>query len=895
MKSSPEQDLALARLSTVFVVLGALWLAMVAGSFWWLLRVEHENTLELARTEARSRYRKDLLYRTWATKLGGLYVPVSPSEPDAVPKEDTHQTNVTTAAGKPLRFIEPDTIMRQVHELGGGVEGIQSHVTSLKPSRAENRADAWETNALQAFAAGSNEVASVEQIAGQPVLRLMRPMWTAAECLQCHEESEHRIGEIRGGISVMVPLSDYLKLSRADITQHGLWYGLFAVAGLAGLWFSHGHVSRSWRARNQALAAQVETEGRFRRLFDDVSNIAAQGCGPDGTVHFWNKASEQLYGYSAAEACGRKLTERIIPPEMRAKVADVFQQMMATGQSPPAGEILMQRKDGSPVPVFSSRTIVDTVGRGREFYCLDIDLSRRQQAEAASQKAGEKLRENEAELRTLIENIPQKIFLKDRNGRYVFINENFARDLGLRPADAVGKEDHDLFPKELADKYRADDRRIMETGQTEELEESFKRQDGVAWIHTVKAPVRDPHGDIIGVCGIFRDISEQRQLEQQFRQAQKMESFGQLAGGVAHDFNNILGIIQMQAGLLGMEASLSQTESESVREIESACEKATKLTQQLLLFSRKKPLEAHDVDLNEIVSNITKMLQRILGEDIAMQLNLTPGVLGVHADAGMIDQILLNLVVNARDAMANGGRVNVETAVIEFDELAAKQCPGARPGSFACLSVRDTGSGIPAEILPRIFEPFFTTKEVGKGTGLGLATVYGIVQQHHGWINVQSQLGQGTTFSIYLPRLLQAREGASVSVAAPPLPRGHETLLLVEDDPGLRAAIRRLLSHLGYRVLEAPDGVSAGTVWNEQRGAIQLLLTDMVMPGGITGKELGQRLRQEVPRLKVICMSGYSTETIGKNGRFADGLYFLEKPFQARQLAQMVRDCLDSV
>jgi CheY-like chemotaxis protein len=301
------------------------------------------------------------------------------------------------------------------------------------------------------------------------------------------------------------------------------------------------------------------------------------------------------------------------------------------------------------------------------------------------------------------------------------------------------------------------------------------------------------------------------------------------------------------------------------------------------------------LDLNETIATTTKMLKRMLSETIEMQLKLAAQPLFLHADAGMLDQVLMNLCVNARDAMPGGGQLAIETAGVELDELAVSQCVQARPGSFVRLSVSDNGGGIAPEILPQIFEPFFTTKDVGKGTGLGLATVFGIVEQHQGWINVYSEVGQGTTFRIYLPRLTGKVVIKSAPTALTALRGGNETILLVEDDPALRVAVRKALSQLGYRIIEAPTGIKALEVWQENRDEISLLLTDLVMPDGMSGKDLAQRLLRENPKLKVIYMSGYSAEVVGKDFPFTEDVNFLTKPFPAQKLAETIRDRLDAI
>ena len=423
-----------------------------------------------------------------------------------------------------------------------------------------------------------------------------------------------------------------------------------------------------------------------------------------------------------------------------------------------------------------------------------------------------------------------------------------------------------------------------------------RRKDGTLYEEEATiTPVRDDSGKIVNYVAVKRDVTREAQLEAQFRQAQKMEAVGQLAGGVAHDFNNILAVIQLQAGLLKSEPALSDFQRDSATEIEKASQRAADLTRQLLLFSRKQALQLRDLNLNDVLTNVTRMLQRTLGEQVQMEVKYARQPLLIHADAGMMEQILMNLTINARDAMPAGGRLIIETAAVDFDAATATETAQARPGSFACVSVTDTGCGIPPEIISKIFEPFFTTKEVGKGTGLGLATVFGIIQQHQGWINVYSEVGHGTTFRYYLPRLVQPAD-PKIAGAAPSAARGgNETILLVEDDASVRLTIQKALLHLGYRVLEASNGAEALAVWKQHRDEIRLLLTDMMMPGGMTGRELAANLLEQEPKLKVIYASGYSAEIGGPDFPLEEGVNYLAKPFVAHQLAQTVRNCLDKV
>jgi CheY-like chemotaxis protein len=371
-----------------------------------------------------------------------------------------------------------------------------------------------------------------------------------------------------------------------------------------------------------------------------------------------------------------------------------------------------------------------------------------------------------------------------------------------------------------------------------------------------------------------------------------MDAIGQLAGGVAHDFNNLLTVINGHIGLLQMKGQASPALTNSIQQIAEAANRAGNLTRQLLTFSRQEVMEPADHNLNSLVANLLKMLRRLLGEHIELEVDYAPMSLPIRADEGMVEQVLLNLVVNARDAMAKGGTLRIATAPVDLTESDVQGQPQLRPGRFACLMVSDTGHGIAPEILPRIFEPFFTTKEAGKGTGLGLATVYGVMQQHEGWVTVESTPGCGTTFRAYFPRLHSAViEAAAVQSLG--IRGGHETILFVEDEEAVRILGEAALVGLGYRVLCAASGMEALQIWQAHRHEIDLLVTDLVMPGGINGRELAERLQPDQPRMPVIYMSGYSLEVAGKDLTLVEGRNYMAKPFDVAKLAKTVRSNLD--
>jgi signal transduction histidine kinase/DNA-binding response OmpR family regulator len=390
------------------------------------------------------------------------------------------------------------------------------------------------------------------------------------------------------------------------------------------------------------------------------------------------------------------------------------------------------------------------------------------------------------------------------------------------------------------------------------------------------------------------DITERQQLESQLRHSQKLESVGRLAAGIAHDFNNVLTVIQGHTGLLRSDTATTPAMADCLRQIAQAAERGGKLTSQLLAFSRRNVLQPRRLDLNEVLTGLSSLLNRTLGEDITYQFSYASDLPVIYADPGLIEQVIMNVAVNARDAMPRGGQLVISTSAVEIDlEYVARRPIEARTGRFVCLSIADTGCGMDTVTLSRIFEPFFTTKEFGKGTGLGLATVYGIVKQHQGWIEVQSQVGQGSTFKIFLPPDDLSIQRPSQQIPDGKVPHGTETILVVEDEAPVRWIVKDALSRYGYNVLEAGNGVEALAQWHQHHGDIELLLTDMVMPVGLTGQELAEKFIMQKPGLKVIYISGYSLQVAGKGFTAMEGLNFLQKPFDSARLALAVRQCLD--
>jgi len=502
------------------------------------------------------------------------------------------------------------------------------------------------------------------------------------------------------------------------------------------------------------------------------------------------------------------------------------------------------------------------------------------------------LRGSEERYRRIIETTAEGIWTLDADDRTTFVNQNMASMMGHSAAAMVGQPLVALL--EERDRPRAEVQlQRLRQGIEEQFDFKVHRRDGrMTWLMVTAAPLYGPDHRYAGALIMCSDISERKRLEEQYRQAQKMEAIGRLAGGVAHDFNNLITIVNGCADLVLAKLSADDPAGEFVREIKNAGERGAGLTRQLLAFSRQQVLEPRVVDLNAIIIDMERLLGRMIGEDIVLRKALDPRLGRVKVDAGQVQQIIMNLAVNARDAMPNGGQLTIETRNVDLDEEYTRLHSDVRPGGYVMLVVSDTGVGMDSDVRTRVFEPFFTTKEPGKGTGLGLATVYGIVTQSGGHISLYSEPRQGTVFKIFLPRVDEPLSSAGPHPAAPRALRGTETVLLVEDEDTVRLLSRHILELYGYTVLEARGPEEAIVKARQHDGPIHLLLTDVVMPGG-GGRHVAEQLSAARPGVKVLYVSGYTDDAVVRYGVLHAEASFLQKPFTAVSLAAKVREVLD--
>jgi PAS domain S-box-containing protein len=1208
------------RYALIFVL---AWSAAVAVSLIWnLLEVQRNVTLR-AQTEARSAFGKDLLYRRWAAGHGGVYVPVTEETPPNPYLANIEERDIVTPSGRQLTLVNPAYMTRQVFELGQEQDNVRGHITSLKPIRPENAPDPWERIALEAFEQGETEVSSEEEIDGVPFMRLMRPMVTEKRCLKCHGAQGYQEGELRGGISVSVPLAPYDDDAQAQLLPLCGSHALLWLLGIAGWAMSGRSILRYDSARTQAEMRLRESERHLREIYaaaDNVALVTTDLGGADTRILDFSPGAEKLFGYAKEEVIGEAVA--MLHPAEVAKDFAAMQEPLHSGDKGYSGEAVLVRKGGEEFPaLFTVHPRIDADGKLVGTVGVSIDISKRVTIEetvrrlvaTSSRQLGEsffesmalelartlqadytligELQESErGSIRTLAavadgslvanfeyelsgtpcENVvgknvcsypssvaelfPKDLLLKemavsgyvgvpvfDSAGaalgimvalyRSSLANTEFAesilqifsarvgneiermrseqalreREADLRKAQAIAhvgnwtweiesntvRWSDELYrilglvpqsieatpqaywdaihPDDLEEEREASRIALSAPGKSYQAEHRIVRPDGsqrivhsrgevIQWdedgnpqimvgttqditerkqaeeelvrhqravtlsnrianvfltspreelysnaLDTILEALDSPfgffgyidnagdlvcpaltggvwaqhrtdgkrvvfprsswgglwgrslkekqalmaneglqlppehlqlecalavpivlHSKLIGQLVVAnkpggysaadqellesaaaqtapvlsaqleeaRQQRENEKLEDQLRQAQKMESVGRLAGGVAHDFNNMLGVILGHTELVLDKVDPSQEIHEDLLEIGKAAERSAGLTRQLLAFARKQAVSPEVLDLSSIVSGMLKMLRRLIGEDIKLVWKPGAELWPVKIDPGQVDQVLANLCVNARDAIDGTGKVTIETGNASFDESYCSEHPDLVAGDYVMLAVSDSGCGMDLETQLHLFEPFYTTKKAGEGTGLGLATVYGIVKQNNGVIEVASQPEQGASFKIYLPRHFgkeaeQLETKSAVTLAG----QGHETVLLVEDETAVLNLSKVMLQRLGYQVVATGNPGEAIALAEKHPGPIHLLITDVVMPE-MNGRELATRLQKLYPDLRQLFMSGYTATVIAHHGVLAEGVHFLQKPFTMKKLAEKVRDAL---
>ena len=666
---------------------------------------------------------------------------------------------------------------------------------------------------------------------------------------------------------------------------YGITLGL-AVRGLIGLVLVFDCYTVYQQLQIHRIRRQLsEREEMFRLISENAADMIAV-VDMNGRRIYNSMAYQRVLGYTPEELKGSSSLEQVHPLD-RHRVKMAADQARATGIGVSL-EYRIRHKDGSwRVFESTSSVIKDAKGVPEKLVIVNRDMTERK-------RATEILKESESSIRSVVENAPYGIFIATSAGRLLRVNPALQNMLGYDSQEDLLRQN--LARDLLVDPYEHE--RIFELVASQrsfkDLEIDWKRKDGrITALRCRGILVKGP-GDEGACVEVFtEDVTEKRSLERQLQVAQKMEAIGRLSGGIAHDFNNLLGVIIGYSQVLKKRLEPENPLRDHAEEIEKAGQRAASLTRQLLAFSRQQVLAPTILNLNALLADMGKMLPRLIGEDIELILQLDPGLGSVKADQSQLEQVVMNLAVNARDAMPKGGKLAITTANVNLDEAFTSQHPGSRMGRFVVLAVTDTGTGMDAATLAHIFEPFFTTKEPGKGTGLGLATVYGVVKQSGGYVWVDSERGKGSSFRVYLPQAGAEESEESPGERPAPALQGTETVLLVEDAEALRKLTRSLLEQNGYLVLTAESGAEAIRMAENIHGQIHLLLTDVIMPG-MNGRALADQLVRIRPGLKVLYMSGYTHSAIAEHGVLEAGTYLLQKPFTEETLLRKTREVLDS-
>ena len=671
---------------------------------------------------------------------------------------------------------------------------------------------------------------------------------------------------------------DYLSVTGGKTSSMRVIYQ--TIIGEDGKFLGAVGIFEDITERKQAEEALRKSEKKYRILLETTS----EGCwllNPELKTVEVNQSLCKMLGYSQDEMIGKTPFD-FVDDKNRKIFIEQASKISSTEHR--SYEITLKKKNGQDLHTyFNATTIRDESGEVQGSFAFITDITKYKRIQEELNLLG-----------IAIEQASESVFITDRNGTIQYVNPAFERLTGYSRKDAIGQNPrflesgkHDtLFYKQMWD--------TLTRGNAWHGRFINKKKDGSFYeTDATISPVFDKSGEITNFVFIKRDVTREVELEKHLIQAQKMEAIGTLAGGVAHDFNNILTTIIGSASLALMEVDKDGPLREEIEEIKTAGERASALTRQLLAFSRKQVVQTEILDFNKLLTDMEKMLGRLIGEDIEILMIPGPELWLVEVDPGQMEQIIMNLTINARDAMPMGGKITIETVNMDLDESYLREHGIEElPGSYVMLTVSDTGSGMDKKTQEHIFEPFYTTKGVGEGTGLGLSTVYGIVKQSNGFVWVYSEPGHGSTFKVYLPKAkgdveVEEKKRASVSELG-----GSETVLIVEDDKSLRKLARTLLKQRGYTILEAENGEDALKVSKEHEGPIDLLITDVVMPQ-MSGKETAERLQPLYPHMKVIYMSGYTDNAIVRHGVLAPGLNFLEKPFSPEALARKVREVLD--
>jgi len=858
------------------------WSVLVLGSTLFFIKTDWQCAMSTGKELGVVALQKDYTYRAWNAKHGGVYVPatqVTPPNPflSHIPNRD-----ISDAEGNILTLMNPAYMTRQVHELGWELYGFRAHITSLNVIRPQNKADKWEEGALQQFEDGAEEVAELVTMNDLPFMRVMIPMKTREYCLKCHATQGYKLGDVRGGISVSVPMQKYISIAKKRILLKSFYHLLIFSVGALGLFIFYVQTNKQFAGRIEAENALMKQETHLRGIVDNISNGIAvyerSEKDDDFIVKSINPSGLRHVQLELEDVVGKKVTE-VFPAVVEMGLFALFQRVWGTSES----EYL-------PVTLYSDKRISLWVENyvyklpAGEIVAVFDDVTIRKETEE------QLLRKTEEWGRTF-DAIPDIITLQDQNMKIFRANQAAFDFFQMEPGELLGATCYSLFRQATGPCEGCPSLAIL--ADTKKHTNIIEHPSLGKIFHVCSAPVLDQNNKVQSFIHVAQDITEKKRLEGELFQAQKMEAIGTLAGGIAHDFNNILSAILGYAEIAKAKLPKNSKVVKDIDQVITAGERATELVRQILTFSHKGNQQKKPLRMDLIINEALKLLRSSLPTTIEIQTSIDKESGLVHANPTSIHQIVVNLCTNASQAITNEkGKLQVTLGRTYLNPGQVVDGPAAQGGPFIVLTVQDDGKGMDEKTVARIFEPYFTTKRQGEGTGLGLAVIHGIVKEHHGVIEVKSAPGEGTTFQVYLPAVEEKGVTITEEVARLPLPTGNERILFVDDEPAIVNASRSILTSLGYNVTTETESTKALEKFQASADAFDLVITDQTMPD-ITGVELAQAMLQQRPELPIILCTGY-TSAISVDEVYARGIKsFLLKPLKKRILAEKVRQVLD--
>ncbi|MCB8989896.1 MAG: PAS domain-containing protein [Ardenticatenaceae bacterium] len=895
-QTNPTAEPILTTVTRYIWMLAVAWTIIIAGLLAWNLWQNRQITQQIAVAEARANFNKDQAFRFWATTHGGVYVPVDEQTPPNPYLSHVPERDIETPSGQQLTLMNPAYMVRQMNERFGELYGVVGHITSLQLLRPENAPDDWERVALLAFEQGEREVLEFTEIDGEPYLRLMQPMITQEGCLKCHGHQGYKVGDVRGGVGVALPMASLLASERQTNIANSLTLGSLWLLGMVALVIGGRSFNRRIVERNQAVTNLQQAHHLLqqeRDMYISGSVVVFKWRNRENwPVEYVSANVKEMLGYTAMEFVQETiLFADIVHPEDIMRVADEVeahnQNHVEQFEHQPYRVI---RQDGEVVWVLDHTTVIrDDMDRITHYLGYLVDITELKKSEEVVRISEERLglTLKSAELGTWDWNIP--------TGEVVF-NERWAQMLGYtldEIAPDVSSWEVLVHPDDLPEVTAVLNDHLEGHTPIYQTEHRLRAKSGEwKWVlDTGKVLERDKQGQPIRAIGVHQDITERKQMELQLVRQERLAAVGQLSAGIAHDFNNILTSILGFVQVLQLSPDTPTSMQSRLQKINDSGQRAAHLVRQILDFSQKTVRQLQQVDLSSLVEKSIQFLDPIIPENIQINYHVQPGDYLINADPSQLQQVITNLAVNARDAMPAGGELQIALSRAEsMGKFYCVMCAQPIKGEWIQLRVTDTGSGIAPDILPQIFEPFFSTKEVGKGSGLGLSQVSGIVGQHQGHTRVESQVGQGTTFIIYWPPAQVEQEAAEPEPVQ--LRQGAgETILVVEDETAVLEAITAILEYLGYQVLTAATGVEAITIFEASQSQIDLVLSDMVMPD-MDGEALFQHIKATNPDVKMIMMSGYPLGDRGARLLEQGLVAWLQKPMSLERLSQAVSQVL---